>query len=113
VTQFTAGCHIATDGSYWANQTAIPQSCQGTAYRAMLDLLEHAAVAPLGPGRVLLYDQAEEIAYQLALYTYSGQSNIVAPVAAWLNPSTIDTNVCIGGGGDQLFYDLQGNDFLA
>jgi peptide/nickel transport system substrate-binding protein len=113
VTQFTAGCHIATDGSYWANQTTIPQSCQGTAYRAMLDLLEHAAVAPLGPGRVLLYDQAEEIAYQLALYTYSGQSNIVAPVAAWLNPSTIDTNVCIGGGGDQLFYDLQGNDFLA
>lgn len=112
VPAFTNGCHNATDGSYWANQT-ITQACQGTAYRAMLDLMTKAAYTPVGPGRVLLYDQAEQIAYGLALYTYTGQGNIVAGVAAWLNPSSINTNVTIGGGGDNPFYWLQGNNFLA
>ncbi|MCI4321914.1 MAG: hypothetical protein L3K05_06385, partial [Thermoplasmata archaeon] len=110
---FTQGCHTATDGNYWSNLSAIPQACQGTAYKAMLDLLTTAASAPVGPGRVLLYAQAEKIAYGLALYTYTGQGNIVAGVAAWLNPSSINTNVTIGGGGDTPFYWLQGNNFLA
>jgi hypothetical protein len=72
-----------------------------------------AASAPAGPGRVLLYAQAEQIAYGLALYTYTGQGNIVAGVASWLDPSSVNTNVTIGGGGDLPFYSLKGNNFLA
>ncbi|HKV90787.1 MAG TPA: hypothetical protein VJQ43_06300, partial [Thermoplasmata archaeon] len=104
--------HNASEGSYWANAT-ISQSCQGIAYKAMLALLTQASYTPTGPGRVLLYDQAEKIAYALALYTYTGQSNIVAGVASWLNPSSINTNVTLGGGGDVPFFWLQGNNFLA
>ncbi|MCI4325284.1 MAG: PKD domain-containing protein [Thermoplasmata archaeon] len=112
-TAFTTGCaQPYTDYSFWANQT-ITQSCQGIAYKAMLKALTVAASTPAGPARVMLYDEAEKIAYGLSLYTYSTQSNIVASVAAWLNPSSVNTNVTIGGGGDTLFYELTGNDLVA
>ncbi|MCI4333071.1 MAG: ABC transporter substrate-binding protein [Thermoplasmata archaeon] len=110
---FTTGCAQSyKDYSYWANQT-ITQSCQGIAYKSMLAALTVAASTPAGPLRVELYDQAEKIAYGLALYTYTGQSNLIASVAAWLNPSSVNTNVTIGGGGDTVFYNLSGNDLVA
>jgi peptide/nickel transport system substrate-binding protein len=109
--QFTTGCaEPYTDYSYWANAT-ITQACQGVAYKSMLKAMTVASTAPAGPLRVLLYDEVEKIAYGLSLYTYTGQSNFVAGVAAWLNPSSINTNVTVGT-EDTLYYELSGNNFL-
>jgi peptide/nickel transport system substrate-binding protein len=109
--QFTTGCAQPYENySYWANATIV-QSCQGVAYKSMLRAMQVAAVTPAGPLRVLLYDEVEKIAYGLSLYTYTGQSNFVAGVAAWLNPASINTNVTVGT-EDNLFYELAGNDFL-
>ncbi len=106
--QFTQGCPAnATDYNYFAN-TTFGNDCQGEAYKAMLHALDLAAVAPPGAYRVMLYDLAEKIAYQLTLYVYTGQANLVASVASWIDPSSINTNVTIGGGGDALYYELTG-----
>lgn len=107
--QFTQGCPAGTtDFNYFAN-TTFGNNCQGVAYKAMLYALGIAATAPAGPYRVLLYDLAEKIAYQLALYTYTGQGNIVASAAAWIDTSSLNTNVTIGGGGDEPFFWVTGN----
>ena len=106
--QYTNGCPgSVTDYNYFAN-TTFGNNCQGEAYKAMLYAMGIAANTPAGPYRVLLYDVAEKIAYQLALYIYSGQSNLVASFAAWMDTSSIDTNVTIGGGGDTPFFWLTG-----
>jgi peptide/nickel transport system substrate-binding protein len=110
-TQFTTGCaEPYTDYSYWANAT-VAQSCQGVAYKSMLHAMEVASTTPVGPLRVLLYDEVEKIAYSLSLYTYTSQGNFVAGVAAWLNPASINTNVTVGT-EDNLYYELSGNNFL-
>ncbi len=109
VPQFTNGCPASTTNfNYFAN-TTFGNNCQGVAYKAMLYALGIAATTPAGPYRVLLYDIAEKIAYQLGLYTYTSQANIVASAAAWIDPSSINTNVTIGGGGDTPFYWITGN----
>ncbi|MCI4350298.1 MAG: ABC transporter substrate-binding protein [Thermoplasmata archaeon] len=108
-TQFASNCaHPTSDYLYYANNS-FPQSCQGVAYKAMLVALGLASTAPAGPARVLLYDYAEKIAYQLALYTYTGQGNLIYPSATWIDSSTLNTNITIGGGGDELFFNVQGN----
>jgi peptide/nickel transport system substrate-binding protein len=107
--QFSTGCtHGIYDYNYSANNS-FPQSCQGVAYKAMLRALGIASTAPAGPGRVLLYDLAEKIAAQLALYTYTSQSNQVSSAAAWMDTSSLNTNVTIGGGGDNTFFWMTGN----
>ncbi|MCI4319533.1 MAG: ABC transporter substrate-binding protein [Thermoplasmata archaeon] len=112
-TGYATGCtHPTTDYMYYAN-TSFPQSCQGTAYKAMIYALGLASTALSGPSRVLLYDLAEKIAYQLALYTYTGQGNEVATSSTWIDSSSLNTNVTIGGGGDELFFNIQGNGVAA
>lgn len=108
--QFTSGCtgHSTSDYNYYAN-TTFGQDCQGTAYQAMVAALKLAANAPAGPQRVLLYDLAEKIANQLVLYVYTGQGNQVSSFAAWIDSTSINTNVTIGGGGDTPFFWLTGN----
>ncbi len=102
-----------TNYTYWSNvaQTTggIPEACQGIAYKSMLYAMGVAAVAPVGPGRVLLYNEIEQIANGLALYVYWGQQNLVFSGASWINLNSINQNVCIGGGGDQTWYTIQGN----
>ncbi|MCI4331157.1 MAG: ABC transporter substrate-binding protein [Thermoplasmata archaeon] len=107
--QFTTGCtNPIADYNYYANST-FPQSCQGVAYKSMVFVLNVAAITPPGPYRILLYDLAEKIAYQLGLYLYTGQSNQISSFASWMDPTSINTNVTIGGGGDDLYFDLTGN----
>ncbi|HZY70816.1 MAG TPA: ABC transporter substrate-binding protein [Thermoplasmata archaeon] len=107
--QFVAGCgQPVTNYPYFAN-TAFPQNCQGVAYKSMLYVLGIAATAPIGPNRVLLYNFAEKIAEQLGLYTYSSQGNLIKTCAAWVDPNSLNTNITIGGGGDELFYNVHGN----
>ena len=108
--QFTSGCagHGVNDYNYYAN-TSFPQSCQGTAYMAMINALKLAGNAPAGPYRVMLYDLAEHIANELVLYVYAGQGNQISSFASWIDASSINTNVTMGGGGDWPFYWITGN----
>jgi hypothetical protein len=102
------GC--STNFYYYAALTApVNQSCQGAAYDAMSNALLKAATLPPGPARVLLYNQAEHIANQLALYVYSYQSYVDPTMASWVNLSSLNTNVTIGGGGDFVWWALSGN----
>lgn len=107
--QFGASCaHAATDVNFFAN-TSFGQDCQGTAYKAMLRLLGSAGVAPAGPQRVLLYNLAERIANQLALYVYTEQGNGLAQYASWVNINSVNINVTIGAGGATPYFWIQGN----
>ncbi len=93
---------------YYA-QNPVNNSCQGFAYQSMQDVLSQAAFDANLVQRVALYDEAEEIAFHLYLYVYTGQSNEVADAASWIATSSFNTNVTIGGGGDNLWYDVTGN----
>lgn len=109
VPQFTQGCpYTAKDYNDFAN-TTWGNDCQGQAYKAMIYALNVASTEQNLPYRVMLYDLAEKIANQLCLYTYTGQNNEVATAASWMDSTSINTNVTIGGGGDTPFYWLTGN----
>jgi peptide/nickel transport system substrate-binding protein len=96
---------------YWANLPGqIPNNCQGNAYQAMFSLLQQAGGLPAGPQRVLEYNVAEHIAVKLALMVDVFQSNAIWSFGAWIDPSSINTNVTIGGGGDLIYSQLTGND---
>lgn len=108
-----SGCHSAGDWTWWSNyaQTngAVPTDCQGAAYSAMVIGMHQAAVMPVGPARVLAYNEIEQIANSLALYVYSFQQNAVASYASWINGTSINSNVTIGGGADQTWFTVTGN----
>jgi hypothetical protein len=106
---FGASCgHSTSDINFFAN-TSFGQNCQGTAYKAMLNLLGAAAVAPVGPNRGMLYDLAERIANHLALYTYTNQGNGLANAASWIDINSLNINVTIGAGGATPYFWIQGN----
>ncbi|HTT45284.1 MAG TPA: hypothetical protein VMH38_04625, partial [Thermoplasmata archaeon] len=94
---------------YWANQPHIAQACEGNAYNAMVWGMDTAAGMPVGPARVLMYNLVEHIANGLALYVYYDQESLVVTYASWINPTTINTNPTIGGGGDNTWYNINGN----
>jgi hypothetical protein len=94
---------------YWAKQLGVPQACQGNAYAAMVWGMNQAAGMLDGPARVLMYNLVEHIANSLALYIYYDQQNSVVTYASWIDPSTINTNPVIGGGGDNTWYLYDGN----
>jgi hypothetical protein len=98
-----------SDLVYWANymQTQggpIPNGCQGPAYGAMLDWMAIAASQAPGAYRILIYNEVEHIENQLSFYVWYQEENGVGSSAKWINNATINTNVMIGGGGDQTFY---------
>jgi hypothetical protein len=92
-----------TDFNYYLNNTAtsqvpaVPQTCQGAAYNAMLGLLGHAGGLPANAVRVYEFDQAEHIANQLGIMISEYQNDLVIPYAAWINPSSVSTNVVYAG----------------
>jgi ABC-type transport system substrate-binding protein len=110
---FALGCAQGPKNfTYWASLAAnplvgIPQSCQGVAYRALQNALAAAAGETDLAKRVILYDEAEQIAYALCLYTYTGQANAVPNMSSWVDISSVNTNVMTGG--DFIFYTLTGN----
>jgi hypothetical protein len=93
---------------YWSTHP-IPQGCQGNAYGAMEWGMNTAAGMAVGPARVLMYNMVEHIANGLALYVYYDQSNLVVSYAEWVNPTTININPCIGGGGDNTWFLVNGH----
>ncbi|HEV8049782.1 MAG TPA: PKD domain-containing protein [Thermoplasmata archaeon] len=106
-------CHSWQDYGYWSTQAntpgAILPSCEGTAYAAMSLAIAVAGHLPNGPQRVLVYNMIEHIANALALYTYWGQENVVLTTAPWINAASANSNIVIGGGGDQTWYSFTGN----
>ncbi|MCI4319551.1 MAG: ABC transporter substrate-binding protein [Thermoplasmata archaeon] len=115
---FNASSCATSIGAYtnyvaWAKSAqstgGIPNNCQGMAYSAMTYLEGIAAQAPAGPQRLLMYNWVEQIANALSLYTYSFQNNYIYTYGSWINGSTINSNVTIGGGGDVLWYTIGGN----
>jgi hypothetical protein len=106
--QFATGCAESYKlYNYWANLSLIPQSCQGVAYRAMLQALNAAAVETNLALRTVMYAQAEKIAYGLCLYVYGGQGNAIYNMASWVNINSINQNVMTGG--DSVFSQITGN----
>ncbi|HYA58508.1 MAG TPA: hypothetical protein VEH57_08650, partial [Thermoplasmata archaeon] len=96
---------------YWANfptsngsGPTLPVSCQGPAYGEMLHWMGVAASLPVGDYRKLIYNEVEHIENQLGFYLWMYQSNLVDTYAKWINPSSINVNVMIGGGQDQTWY---------
>ena len=76
---------------------AVNDSCQGAAYDAMNQLFIETYSAPTHAQALLLYDMAEHIAENLALYIYTWQNNDVWIEAPWINPTSIDQQVSLEG----------------
>jgi peptide/nickel transport system substrate-binding protein len=107
-----SACHSWQDYGYWSNLSQTPggiqNECQGAAYASMALAQQIAASTPNGPGRILMYNMIEHIANALALYTYWGQANVVLTYAPWINGASANSNIVIGGGGDQTWYTWTG-----
>jgi hypothetical protein len=106
-----AGCAMGNSAatSLFYAQNYVNTTCQGFAYNAMLDTLGLAAFETNATSRVALYAEAEQIAFHLFLYVYTGQGNSIQNAASWVDPSSFNSNVTIGGGGDIPFFQLTGN----
>jgi hypothetical protein len=92
---------------YWANVGQIPNNCQGPAYLTLeaWDLIAlHEANLTL---RILYYNLVEHIMNELALYIYVSDANIVESAAPWINITSLNTNVEVGGGQDNYFFQIQ------
>lgn len=96
-----------SDLVYWANIGQIPTVCQGVAYSTMSAWMSIAGPLPAGAQRVLEYNLIEHIANTLALYIYYSQTTEVFSGATWIDESSINENPTIGGGGDQLWFNVQ------
>jgi len=104
----TACGHTAINWSnlvYWADIGQVPNACQGVAYDEMVGWMTIAATETNIAQRTLDYNLIEHIANTLALYQSLDQSLGSADYGTWIDPATINTNVMIGGGGDQLWFD--------
>jgi ABC-type transport system substrate-binding protein len=105
--------HPYTDLGYWASMAStvggVNNTCQGTAYAALSWGIATAAHMPNGQARILMYNMIEHVANALAMYVYWGQSNIVLSCAPWIDGSSFNTNVAIGGGTDNTWYSITGN----
>jgi peptide/nickel transport system substrate-binding protein len=104
-------CHSATDYNWWAVQAktpgGVPENCQGSAFNAMNTALAAAAIDLNVTSRNLLYWAAESIANGLALYQYMYQANDVGSYASYLLGSSFNENVTLGGGSENVFYQIQ------
>ena len=107
-------CHPASlsDWTWWSNQAqtnGVSDNCQGAAFAAMQIGMGVAATMAPGDQRVLAYAEIEQIANALAFYVYQYQSNVVVTTASYLDPTSMNSNVTIGGGGDASWYTVTGD----
>jgi hypothetical protein len=92
---------------YWANVGPIAADCQGVAYQVASSYATWTNFQPLGAQRVLAYTLVEDIINQLGLYTWYQQANEIQSYAPWINPETVSTNPMIGGGNEQLWFNIR------
>ena len=99
--------------AYWAaqayppNGTGIAGDCQGWAYDTMSYWMSgptlHEGNITL---RILEYNMEEHILSGLALNVYFDQSLQLYSASTWVNLNSVNTNVMVGGGGDQYWYAI-------
>lgn len=107
-----ASCEFATNYTtnlqaalgYYGGLAQLQNQCQGVAYSVANMAFTQALHTPYGSQRVALYTQGDAIMYLLGLYIWNFQATEVASFAPWINASSINTNVVIGGGGDNTWY---------
>ncbi len=95
--------------TYWVHQAqnlTITSACQGVAYRVTAYWMTYAGALSASPSRVLDYNLIEQITNALGMYVYNGQSNEVIGFAPWIDPSSVNENPVIGGGGDVVWYQV-------
>ncbi|MCI4351513.1 MAG: PKD domain-containing protein, partial [Thermoplasmata archaeon] len=92
--------------AYASGATPVNNSCQGAAYAALNAAGVQAANLPLGPNRTLLYNQIEQVANQLALYTYTRTTNAVDVAAPWIDASRVVPQPSVGGTSYQLWTEF-------
>jgi PKD domain-containing protein len=97
-----------TDLNYYVNNP-VSQTCQGVAFNVMTLAEYHAAADTNLADRALIYNLGEHIAQKLALYIYFTQANTVYVYAPWVNGLSIDEHVTLGGGGDTMWFWINGN----
>ncbi len=91
------------------NNGSISSACQLPAFEALQNIMANAAFDTNITNRVIQYWQAEEIANGLALYLYWGQEIHVQSYASWISGTSLNSNVTIGGGQDNLWFTVTGN----
>ncbi len=101
---------------YWAHAAANPSAtsplnntCQGVAYTVASAFMQTAALLPVGPQRILDYNLIEQITNALSMVIWNGQSNTVSSWAPWIDGSTLNNNPMIGGGGDEVWFQVRYN----
>ena len=99
--------------AYWAaqayppNGTGIAGDCQGWAYDTMSYWMTGPTLHETNvTQRILEYNMEEHILSGLALNVYFSQSTQIYSASTWVNLSSINTNVMVGGGGDQYWYAI-------
>jgi len=107
----TIACGHSTDTYanlvYWSHQAQLATGCQGVAYGVSVAYMEIASALPTGAQRTLDYNLIEHILNALGLYTYFEQANGVGAAAPWINNATINTDPMIGGGGDNVYFQVK------
>jgi hypothetical protein len=107
-TGFGATSYSFSDLLYYVNNN-VTQTCQGVAFNVMT-LAEYQAASDTNlADRALIYNLGEHIAQKLALYIYFTQANSVYIYAPWINGLSIDQHVTLGGGGDTMWFWVNGN----
>jgi len=97
--------------TYWAfvGNNTIPQTCQGTAMNITAYFVNVATYTLNIAYSVQLWDLVQDVYNNMQL-TVGIQNTIWGfGYAPWINPSSINTNVLIGGGGENYYLGLQGN----
>jgi hypothetical protein len=101
-----SGC--STSSAFWSGQSVpIPLVCQGAAYAALLTALRAADSGPLGVQEILAYDEAEQIANDLGLYVYAGQSVRAVGLSPSIDPASLARSPLAMGPQGLSWYGLR------
>lgn len=92
--------------TYWAGQTGVPEDCQGVAYQTLNYWGGYATHVSNTTQRILDYNLVSHIGNELALFVYFSQTNLVESSARWINQWSLNANVMLGGGGDNVFSQI-------
>ncbi len=102
------GAKSLADLLYWAANTTLPQQCQGVAYNLVNEYLYDSTHSGGMLDAAYIY-AIQAILANLNLYVYFGQENQVTSAAPWINPSSLNFNPTVGGGGDTYYFQVQYN----
>ncbi len=91
---------------YYHSLSALSDGCQGVAYNVSTYWYNVGLHTPLGAYRALIYQMSNQIDYLLGLYVWNFQSVTPASYAPWILGSSLNSNVAIGGGGDNTWYTV-------